>query len=142
MNALNISDKAKRVIDFSNIGYECGEFFHPIGNFSIIPYYGIWLASFRRFAYHITTDIQNYVTTPELKLNNPHKQLFCLFGRDFNFIKKLPCEKSDFWEDPKFNRRTPYLEDMRMIEWNGTIYGISSIFYQNEKSYERFGLEV
>lgn len=84
---LNIQDMAKRKIDFSDYAFEMGEYFNPIGNFSIIPYNGIYLASFRRFAYHITTEWNEYVTYPALKLNDPHKQLFCLLDRDFNFIR-------------------------------------------------------
>ena len=141
MKSLNLSDKAKRTINLSDIAFECGDFYHPIGNFSIVPLNGMYFASFRRFAYHIPTDTQNYVTCQQLKLDDPHKQMFCLLDRDFNFVKHLPCEKSAYWEDPHFNMRTPYLEDMRMVEWDGKIYGISSVFYQGEKSYARFGFE-
>lgn len=142
MKAIRLQDKALRIIDFSPLALQMGDYFHPIGNFSIVPFYGSYLASFRRFAYHITTEIQEYVTEPTLKLEDPHKHLFCILDRDFKFVKHIPCHTSTFWEDPKFNRRIPYLEDMRMVKWDGRIYGISAIFYQNENSYERFGLEV
>ena len=138
---LNISDKANSKLNMADIGFECGDMFHSIGNFSIVPFNGFYLASFRRFAYYITSETEEYLTCQTLSLEDPHKQLFCLLDKDFNFIKHIPCATSTFWEDPKFNRRTPYLEDMRMVNWEGNIYGISSIFYQNEKSFERFGLE-
>ena len=31
---------------------------------------------------------------------------------------------------------------MRMVEWNGSIYGISTIFYLNKKKYDHYGLEL
>ena len=141
-DTLNISHKAKRKIDFTSIGFDMGCAFNNVGNFSIVPFNGLYLASFRRFGYWITRDRQQYLTQKNLKLQDPHKHLFCLMDSDFNFIKHLPCPSSTYWEDPKFNLRTPYLEDMRMVNWDGRTYGISAIFYQNEKSYERFGMEL
>lgn len=141
-NCLNISHAAKRKIDLSSYGFEMGCVFNNIGNFSIVPFDGLYLASFRRFAYWISSERQEYLTQANMKLKDPHKHLFCLLDSDFNFIKQLPCHSSTYWEDPKFNRRTPYLEDMRLVEWDGQMYGMSAIFYQNEKSYERFGLEL
>lgn len=132
---------AKSVIDFSEIGFECGCMFNPIGNFSIVPFNGMYLASFRKFAYFITTDIQQYMFTQNMRLKEPHKQLFCLLDKDFKFVKQLPCVNSSYWEDPNFINRLPYLEDMRMVEWNGNLYGTSTIFYQGEKGYARIGME-
>ena len=64
MKTKNISVKANTIIDLSEIAFECGFYFNPIGNFSIIPFGEHYLASFRVFGYFITTDIQNYVFTP------------------------------------------------------------------------------
>lgn len=139
---MNISHKAKRKIDFTSYGFEMGCVFNNIGNFSIVPFNGLYLASFRRFGYWITSDIQEYLTQANMKLKDPHKHLFCLLDSDFNFIKHLPCHSSTYWEDSKFNLRVPYLEDMRMVNWDGRTYGMSAIFYQNEKSFERFGMEL
>ena len=69
-------------------------------------------------------------------------KLFCLLDKDFKFVKQLPCVNSSYWEDPNFINRLPYLEDMRMVVWNGNIYGSSTIFYQGEKGYARIGMEV
>jgi len=144
IGCLNISDKAKNIIDFSSIAFDTGEYFHPIGNFSIIPHKGNYLASFRRFAYHITSGEEKYVTCQALKLADPHKQLFCVLDKSFNFIKQLPCAESTYWlgYEPYAQKRLPYLEDMRMMEWGDHIYGMSTIFYQGETGYSTIGLEV
>lgn len=63
MEAKNISGKAKSVVDYSDIGIECGYYFNPVGNFSIIPFGDYYLASFRAFGYYITLDIHKYVFT-------------------------------------------------------------------------------
>jgi len=133
---------AKRIIDLAHIGFDCGFFSNPVGNFSVIPHGEYYLASFRAFGYYITTETQNYVFTTNMVLAHPDEHIFCLLDRDFSFIKRLPIAENTYWKDPKFNKRTPYLEDLRMVEWDGSIYGISSVFYQNETSYERFGMEV
>lgn len=41
-----------------------------------------------------------------------------------------------------WNKRLPYLEDMRMTIWDGEIYGISTIVYQAEKRYAQVALQV
>ena len=87
MEAKNISDKAKSVIDYSEIAFECGFFFNPIGYFSIIPFGDYYLASFRAFGYFITSDLHQYVFTPNMRLKEPHKYIFCLLDRDFKFVK-------------------------------------------------------
>lgn len=142
MEAKNISGKAKSVIDYSEIAFECGFFFNPIGNFSIIPFGDYYLASFRAFGYFITTEIQNYVFTPNMKLKEPNKYVFCLLDRDFHFVKQLKCVQSSYWEHPVWNKRLPYLEDMRMTIWDGQIYGMSTIIYQDEKKYAALGLQL
>ena len=73
MDELRIDKYAKSVIDYSDIGIECGYYFNPVGNFSIIPFGDGYLASFRAFGYFITTDIQQYMFTPNMRLKEPHK---------------------------------------------------------------------
>ena len=73
MEEMNISNYAKSVKDYSDLGIDCGFLFNPVGNFSIIPFGDGYLASFRTFGYYITTDVQNYVFTPNMRLKEPHK---------------------------------------------------------------------
>lgn len=63
MDELRIDGCVKSVIDFSDIGFECGCMFNPVGNFSIVPYGDGYLASFRKFGYYITTELHQYVFT-------------------------------------------------------------------------------
>ena len=140
--AVNISSMAKSVKNFSDLGIELGYCFNPVGNFSIIPFGDYYLASFRKFAYFISSDIHQYLFVPNMRLKEPHKQIFVLLDRDFNLVKELPCVSSSYWVDEQFKSKLPYLEDMRMVVWNGNIYGSSTIFYQGEKGYARIGMEV
>lgn len=50
-----------------------------------------------------------------MRLEEPHKQLFCLLDRDFKFVKELPCVSSSYWVSERYKSRLPYLEDMRMV---------------------------
>lgn len=97
-----LGDKAERIIDLSEIGFACDIYTNPVGNFSVIPWGDYYLASFRTFAYYITTEIHRYIFKPNMKLRNPHTQLFCLLDKDFNLVRHLPCEKSTYWNDPLF----------------------------------------
>ena len=54
-----------------------------------------------------------------MRLKEPHKYIFCLLDRDFKFVKQLKCVHSSYWEHPVWNKKLPYLEDMRMTIWNG-----------------------
>lgn len=94
------------------------------------------------FGYYITKERQQYVYTKEMVLKNPDQHIFALLDKNFNFIKHLPVIGNTYWQDPRHPNKTPYLEDMRMVVWNGEIYGSSSIFWQGDKGYIDFGLEV
>lgn len=115
MEELRIDKYAKSVIDFSDIGFGCECFFNPVGNFSIVPYGEGYLASFRKFAYYITTELNQYVFTQNMRLKEPHKQLFVVLDRDFKFVKELPCVSSSYWVSERYKSRLPYLEDMRLV---------------------------
>lgn len=128
-------------IDLSPIIWECGYVRNNGGNFSLIPHNDGWIASFRLFGYYIDK-YGRYRTHPDIALERPDNHLFVQLDRDFNFVNRLQVIGNTYWQDPQNPNKTPYLEDMRMTVWNGEIYGISSIFWQGDKGYIDFGLEV
>ena len=61
MENLNIQNLAKSKTDFTELAFELGIYFNPIGNFSMLPTAdGHWLAVFRRFQYYIEGDRYSY----------------------------------------------------------------------------------
>lgn len=142
MEEIYLGGRAKSIKDLSNIGFDCGFYQNAIGNYSLIPYGDSYLASFRVFGYYITTDIQNYVFTPNMRLEHPDEHIFCLLDHDFNFVRRLKIAENTYHKPNEFRDRKTYLEDGRMCEWDGAIYFTSSTFYTNDNRYEMMGLEV
>ena len=140
-NYIDLRPYAKSIIDLSPIIWECGYIRNNGGNFSLVPFNGQWLASFRLFGYYID-GYGRSCTHTDIALEKPDEHLFVLLDTDFNFVKRLPVIGNTYWQDPRHQNKTPYLEDMRMVVWNGEIYGSSSIFWQGDKGYIDFGLEV
>ena len=138
----NLKHLARRIVDLSQIGFDCGYYNNPIGNFSMIPYGDYYLASFRVFGYYITTDIQNYVFTPNMRLEHPDEHIFCRLDRDFNFVRRLHLAENTYYKPFEFWDSRTYLEDGRLCDWNGQIYITSATFYTRNKRYEKIGLEV
>lgn len=137
-----ILKSAKRTIDLSTIGFECGFFSNPIGNFSLLPYGDCYLASFRAFGYFITTDRQEYLYTPNMVLEHPDEHIFCLLDGDFNLVRRLHIAANTYHKPSEFRDNRTYLEDGRLCEWEGEIYLTSATFYTKSNRYEKMGLEV
>ena len=142
MEAIYIGGRAKSTKDLSEIGFECGYYQNAIGNYSLIPYGDSYLASFRVFGYWITTDIQNYVYTPNMVLAHSDEHIFCLLDGDFNFVKRLPITENTYYKPIEFKDSRTYLEDGRMCDWGGGIYLTSATFYTHNSHWEKMGLEV
>ena len=87
---LNIRDKAKSITDISHVAWELGFVKNNCGNFSLLPMEdGNWFCHMRIFAYWIDS-MGRYCTNRDLLLSSPHVPQFCIFDRDFNFIRKVP----------------------------------------------------
>ena len=138
----NLKHLARRIVDLSPIGFECGFYNNPIGNFSLLPYGDCYLASFRVFGYFITTERQEYVYTPNMVLEKPDEHIFCLLDRDFNLVKRLHLAANTYHKPHEFRDNRTYLEDGRLCEWEGEIYLTSATFYTKSNRYEKMGLEV
>lgn len=141
MKIVNLRPYVKSITDLSSIGYDCDIVFNNIGNFSILPFQGNYIATFRMFAYHIDSR-GRYLSADNLRLENPDKYLFVLLDRNFNFVKRIPNSTSTYWQHPEYNTELPYLEDGRLVNWNGDIYISSSIYYQQDKHWKQYGTEV
>lgn len=133
---------AKSVKDLSEIGFDCGFYHNPIGNHSLIRYGDCYLVSFRAFGYYITSELQQYVYTPNMVLEHPDEHIFCLLDGDFNFVRRLNLVENTYYKPSEFSDNRTYLEDGRLCEWNGDIYLTSATFYTKDNRYERMGLEV
>ena len=142
METPNISGIAKSIKDLSTIGFDCGYYNNPIGNFSLLPYGDLYLASFRVFGYYITTETQEYQYTPNMVLEHPDEHIFCLLDRDFNFVKRLQIAENTYFKPHEFRDNRTYLEDGRLCDWNGEAYLTSATFYTNNSHWEKMGLEV
>ena len=138
----NLKPLAKRIIDLSYIGFDCGFFSNPIGNFSLLPYGDCYLASFRVFGYFITTDRQEYQYTPNMVLEHPDEHIFCLLDGDFNLVRRLHIAANTYYKPHEFRDNRTYLEDGRLCEWDREIYLTSATFYTRNNRYEKMGLEV
>lgn len=140
---LNIRQHAKRIIDLSHLSFDLGYYFNPVGNFNLYPFQnGKWLCVLRVFGYYISGGRFSYLTHPNMKLEHPDEHLFLVLDEEFNLMSRLELVENDYYHVPEFDRETPYLEDGRLVEWNGNLYLTSAIFYQNNEQYEKFGLEV
>lgn len=139
---LNIRNKAKRVVDLSTVGFELGFPYNNCGNFSLLPMpNGYWFCYMRIFAYWID-EYGRYLTNNRVLLKNPANHQFCILDRDFNFVKKIPNTVSEYWKHPQFSDETPYMEDGRMIEWNGKVYLSTTVCYQKNGRWNAAGLEI
>lgn len=96
----------------------------------------------RRFGYYISSITHAYLTTPTLKLPDPDGHLLLELDENFNFIRKFNLTKNEYFKHEDFKEETPYLEDGRLVEWDGRYYMSSAIFYQNNEQYQKFGMEV
>ena len=134
-------DETTEKIDLSHISWECGFLKNNIGNFSLVPVGENYLATFRIFGYYIDGK-GRYLTHPDIALERPDTHLFVLLDGNFNFVRRLELKRNTYYVPDEFVGSRTYLEDMRMVVWNGEIYGSSSIFWQGDKGYIDFGLEV
>ena len=135
-------DETTEKIDLSHIAWECGMNFNNVGNFSLVPVGNEnYLASFRVFGYYIDGK-GRYLTYPGMALERPDEHLFVLLDRNFNFVRRLDLKRNTYYVPPDFRGSKTYLEDMRMVVWNGDIYGVSSTFYLNSERWDKMGLEV
>lgn len=128
-------------IDLSPIIWECGYVRNNGGNFSLVPYNDGWLASFRLFGYYIDGK-GRYLTHECMKLERPDEHLFVLLDSHFNFVRRLDLKRNTYYVPTEFRESKTYLEDMRLVVWNGDIYGVSSTFYLNSERWDKMGLEV
>lgn len=139
----NVRPLAKSIKDLSPIAFELGFYFNPIGNFSMIPLDdGRWLANFRVFQYWISSTTTRYWTGGHMKLKEPNIHHMCILDSDFNLLRQIRNAESTFYKNP-ISDSVPYLEDGRMVRWNGEIYISSATFYPDaEKDLDKMGLEV
>lgn len=142
MEEIYLGSMAKSVKDLSEIGFDCGFFHNPIGNHSLIRYGDYYLTSFRAFGYYITSELQQYVYTPNMVLQHPEEHIFCLLDGDFNFVRRLNLVENTYYKPSEFSDNRTYLEDGRLCEWDGEIYLTSATFYTRNNRYEKMGLEV
>lgn len=135
-------DETTEKIDLSHIAWECGMNFNNVGNFSLVPVGNEnYLASFRVFGYYIDGK-GRYLTDERMKLERPDEHLFVLLDRNFNFVRRLDLKRNTYYVPPDFRGSKTYLEDMRLVKWEGEIYGVSSTFYLNSERWDKMGLEV
>lgn len=135
-------DETTEKIDLSSIGWECGFLKNNIGNFSLVPVGNEnYLASFRVFGFYIDGK-GRYLTHESMKLERPDEHLFVLLDRNFNFVRRLELKVNTYYVPDEFVNSRTYLEDMRLVKWEGEIYGISSTFYLNSERWDKMGLEV
>lgn len=128
-------------IDLSHIAWECGMYFNNVGNFSLVPVGENYLATFRAFGYYID-GWGRYLTDERMKLEHPADHLFVLLDGNFNFVRRLDLKRNTYYVPDEFVNSRTYLEDMRLVKWDGDIYGISSTFYLNSERWDKMGLEV
>lgn len=62
--------------------------------------------------------------------------------KDFNVKRKIHTTECSFFQHPKFHDKLPYLEDGRIVKWNGSMYIISTVVYQMELGWAALGLEL
>lgn len=125
----NIRPYAKSIVDLSPVAWELEDPFHNGGNFQLVPMpNGNWLCLMRIFGYWIDGKGM-YRQSPQTKLDNPHLHRFAVLDKDFNFVRKVPCLCSTYYEHPTLRARQPYLEDARIAMWNGRAYAISTVVY-------------
>lgn len=134
-------DETTEKIDLSHIAWECGMNFNNVGNFSLVPIGENYLATFRVFGYYIDGK-GRYLTDERMKLERPDEHLFVLLDRNFNFVRRLDLKRNTYYVPPDFKGSKTYLEDMRLVKWEGDIYGVSSTFYLNSERWDKMGLEV
>ena len=127
--------------DLSHIAWECGIYFNNVGNFSLVPVGENYLATFRIFGYYIDGK-GRYLTHERMKLEHPDEHLFVLLDRNFNFVRRLDLKRNTYYVPNEFRGSKTYLEDMRLVKWEGDIYGVSSTFYLNSERWDKMGLEV
>ena len=139
---INMREYADKVIDLTNIGYELGFYFNNCGNFSMLPMpNGDWFCCFRIFGYWIDS-IGRYLTSEQLRLHHPDLHQFCVLDRDFNFVRKVDCVESTYYKHPDYANELPYLEDGRLVAWNGNWYISTCVVYQENLQWKHFGLEL
>lgn len=139
---MDIRQHAKQTIDLSHIAWECGMYFNNVGNFSIVPVgKENYLATFRVFGFYIDGK-GRYLTDERMKLECPDEHLFVLLDSHFNFVRRLDLKRNTYYVPDEFVDSRTYLEDMRLVVWNGDIYGVSSTFYLNSERWDKMGLEV
>lgn len=135
-------DETTEKIDLSPIGWECGFLKNNIGNFSLVPVGSEnYLASFRVFGFYIDGK-GRYLTHPGMALERPDEHLFVLLDNHFNFVRRLELKANTYYVPDEFVNSRTYLEDMRLVKWEGEIYGVSSTFYLNSEGWDKMGLEV
>ena len=140
---MNIRPLAKKIIDLTTVAFDVGVYRNPIGNLSLLPLAdGRWLCYMRRFQYYIDGQRNFYWSSPHLLLKEPHKHLFIIFDKDFNFIEKIDNTSSTYHHDPDFDSEIPYLEDGRFVKWGDELFLNSATFYQHQQHYVKFGTEI
>ena len=131
------------MIDLSYIGLESGALFNPTGNFSLLKLNnGNWLCSMRMFGYWISSLTRAYLTGKHMRLEHPDEHLFLELDGDFNILWRFRVKRNDYFKHPIFNDETPYLEDGRLVKWGDEMYFASTIFYQNNAQWQKFGIEI
>ena len=126
---INIKSIANEIHDLSHMTLELGFHFNNCGNFSLIPIDDGYFAYFRIFGYWIDK-YGRYLTQKRLMLPNPDIHQFCILDGNFNFIRKIENISSEYWKHPQFNIERPWLEDGRLVKWNGEMYISSTVCYQ------------
>jgi len=62
--------------------------------------------------------------------------------KDFNVKRKIQNTGCSFFQHPQFKDKLPYLEDGRVVIWDGKLYITSTVVYQTDKGWAALGLEL
>ena len=149
MDYLNLKGSAKSVKDFSELAWQLGIYFNPLGNFTMLPTSdGHWLACFRRFQYYIEGDRYSYQSSPRMFYKDRHKHVFVILDKDFNLVERIDNLKSTYYDADEWKTQyiydgtSPFLEDARLTQWSDGIYLTSAIYWYDEDKKKRWSTEV
>jgi len=149
MDYINIQSSAKAKWDFTDLPFQLGIYFNPIGNFSMLPMSdGYWLAVFRRFQYYIEGDRYSYQSSPRMFYKDRHEHVFAVLDKDFKLVERLDNVESTYYDAPEWKTQyiyggtSPFLEDARLTKWDDGAYLTSAIYWYDEDKKKRWSTEV
>ena len=128
--------------DLSHIAWEAGFPFNNVGNFSLLPLPqgNGYFAYVRAFGYWIDGN-GRYLTNDRVLLKHPRLHLFVLLDKNFNFVRRFHNTESQYFKLKQYPDEA-WLEDGRLVVWNGKVYLSTTVCYQKDGRWNAAGLEI